>query len=181
MARTISKLSIAAVMTAVCATAAQAHTGHGDVMGFTHGFMHPMGGLDHVAAMLAVGALAVRLGSRALWVVPALFVGLMAVGGAMGLGGYVMPMVEMVILLSGAVIAAMIFAGPRFPYALALTLTGFFALAHGMAHGAEMPADVSGYTYAAGFMLATAALHVAGMGLGYGLKLQPAKATLDKA
>jgi urease accessory protein len=181
MAHTISRSTVATLITLATATAAGAHTGAGDASGIAHGFLHPVSGLDHVVAMVAVGILAVRLGRRALWVVPALFVAMMAVGGALGFGGYVMPAVEMVIMLSAAAFAAMILAGSRFPYALALTLTAFFAVAHGMAHGAEMPADVSGAGYAAGFLLATALLHIAGMAVGYGLKLNPSRAALDKA
>jgi urease accessory protein len=179
MARTTTRISLATLATLATSAAAQAHAGVGDASGLAHGFLHPVGGWDHVVAMVAVGMLAARLGRRALWVVPALFVALMAVGGAMGFGGYVMPQVEMVILLSGAVVAAMIAAGRRFPYALALTLTSFFALAHGMAHGAEMPADVSGLSYAAGFLLATALLHAAGMAVAYGLKLNPARPVME--
>ena len=43
-------------------TAAFAHTGHGDVSGFLHGFMHPVGGIDHILAMVAVGVFAFVLG-----------------------------------------------------------------------------------------------------------------------
>ena len=71
--------------------AALAHTGHGDTGGFAHGFMHPIGGLDHVLAMVAVGLYAALLGGRALWLVPATFIGVMAIGGALGIAGYPCP------------------------------------------------------------------------------------------
>jgi urease accessory protein len=180
MAKLIFTASLTTATFMTLATAAEAHVGQGATTGLAHGFMHPLSGLDHMAAMVAVGMLAVRLGRRALWVVPALFVAFMALGGALGLEGVMMPQVEMVILLSSAVFAAMILAGPRFPQALALTLTGFLALAHGMAHGAEMPGNIGGIAYASGFLLATAFLHGAGLAIGTALKLSPAQAALDK-
>ena len=68
-------------------TAALAHTGAGDASGFLHGFMHPIGGVDHVLAMVAVGVFAYVLGGRALWLVPLSFVGMMAVGFLVGIAG----------------------------------------------------------------------------------------------
>ena len=145
---------------------ALAHTGHGDAHGFVAGFLHPVGGLDHVLAMVAVGLFAAHLGGRALWAVPATFVALMAVGGALGMNGVAVPFVETGIALSVVVFGLVLAMGLALPIGLAMGLVGFFAIFHGHAHGAEMPADVSGATYAAGFLLATAALHAAGVGLG---------------
>src|SRR5690349_24680417 len=81
-------------------TAALAHTGHGDTSGFVHGFMHPVGGLDHVLAMVAVGVFAFVLGGRALWLVPLSFVGMMAVGFVLGINGVTLPYSELAIALS---------------------------------------------------------------------------------
>jgi urease accessory protein len=167
-------LKTAAVTTAVLsafATSATAHTGMGVTMGFAHGFIHPLTGIDHLAAMFAAGLLAVRLGRRALWAVPAMFVSFMAVGGALGMAGIMMPSVELVIMLSAAVFAVMVLAPRRFPAALAMVLTGFFAVAHGMAHSAEMPDSANAFLYAAGFVLATALLHCAGIATGFALGL----------
>lgn len=148
--------------------AAFAHTGHG-ASGFTDGFVHPLGGLDHVLAMVAVGLLAANLGGRALWLVPAAFVAVMAAGGALGIAGVNVPFVETGIATSIVVLGLAVALRISVPTIAAMTLVGFFAIFHGHAHGAEMPTDGSALTYAAGFLLATALLHAAGIALGLGI------------
>lgn len=149
-------------------TAAFAHPGHGEAIGFVSGFMHPMGGLDHVLAMLAVGVFAFVLGGRALFLVPAAFVAMMAAGFLMGVGHVEMPFVELGIALSSVVIGAAAAWGKPMPVAGAMALVGSFAIFHGHAHGTEMPATAEGLEYAAGFMAATALLHVAGIAAAIG-------------
>jgi urease accessory protein len=146
--------------------AALAHTGHGDTGGLAHGFMHPLGGLDHVLAMVAVGLFAAHLGGRALWLVPAAFVTAMAAGGALGMAGVAVPLVEIGIALSVVVLGLAVALRLNVPTLAAMALVGIFAIFHGHAHGAEMPQDASGYAYAAGFIAATALLHGAGIALG---------------
>lgn len=148
------------------APAAFAHTGHGDVSGFAHGFAHPLGGLDHLLAMVTVGVFAWQLGGRALWLLPASFLVAMAAGGALGIGGLPVPFVETGIALSVVVLGAAVAFGVRAPLAMAMGLAGVFAVFHGYAHGAEMPAGAGGAAYAAGFVAATALLHLAGLGAG---------------
>ncbi|WGD30139.1 HupE/UreJ family protein [Ancylobacter sp. WKF20] len=144
-----------------------AHTGHGEADGLVHGFMHPVGGLDHVLAMVAVGIFAAQLGGRAIWAVPATFVALMALGGFLGMAGIDVPFVELGITLSIVVLGGAVALGwKNWPLGAAMAVVGVFAIFHGHAHGAEMPADASSLAYAAGFMLATALLHMAGIGLG---------------
>jgi urease accessory protein len=143
-----------------------AHTGHGDTSGFAHGFNHPIGGLDHVLAMVAVGLYAAMLGGRALWLVPGTFVTVMALGGALGMAGYALPYTEIGIALSVIVLGLAVAFRIGVPTLAAMALVGLFAIFHGHAHGAEMPLDLSGYEYAAGFLLATALLHGAGIALG---------------
>lgn len=156
-----------AALLAFSPSLAFAHPGHGEAVGFSHGFLHPIGGLDHVLAMVAVGIFAANLGGRALWAVPATFVALMAVGGALGMYGVAVPFVEIGIAASVIVLGGAVALGwKNWPLGAAMALVGFFAVFHGHAHGAEMPADASALTYAAGFMLATALLHVAGIGAG---------------
>jgi len=150
----------------LAATAAQAHTGGGDAIGFVHGFTHPIGGVDHVLAMVAVGLFAAHLGGRALWLVPLAFVAMMGVGGAFGMAGANLPFVEIGIGLSVVVLGIAVAVGFRLPTAGAMALVGFFAIFHGHAHGAEMPATASALEYGLGFILATAALHASGIGLG---------------
>jgi urease accessory protein len=147
-------------------SAALAHTGHGHASGFTHGFMHPIGGLDHVLAMVAVGLYGAMIGGRALWLVPATFIVVIAAGGALGAAGYVLPYAEIGIAASVVVLGLAVAFRLSVPALAAMALVGFFAVFHGHAHGAEMPEDAAGYTYAAGFMLATAMLHCAGIAVG---------------
>lgn len=158
-------LSAAAAVLVLIPGVAAAHTGHGDASGFTHGFMHPVGGLDHVLAMLAVGLYAGLLGGRAMWGVPATFVAVMAIGGALGAAGVALPYVEIGIGLSVVVLGLAVALRLPLPMAGAMALVALFAVFHGHAHGAEMPQDASGTAYAAGFMLATALLHGTGIAL----------------
>lgn len=160
------RLSFAAAAAVLAPTAAFAHPGHGDALGFAHGFLHPISGLDHVLAMVAVGLFAANLGGRALWAVPATFMALMAAGGVLGMTGVAVPYVETGIALSVLVLGAVVALGARWPVGVATALVGVFAIFHGHAHGAEMPVDATGAVYAAGFLTATAMLHLAGLGLG---------------
>jgi urease accessory protein len=163
--------SIFAVIAALIATssAAHAHTGIGDTTGFAHGFLHPLSGIDHELAMIAVGLFAAHLGGRALWLVPLSFVSMMAVGGALGMAGVDLPFVELGIGLSVVALGAAVAFRFDLPTGTAMGLVGFFAIFHGHAHGAEMPDTASGFAYGGGFVLATALLHVAGIALGVGI------------
>jgi len=156
-----------AIAAALLPSAAFAHTGVGETSGFAHGFGHPISGLDHILAMVLVGILAFQLGGRALWLVPATFVLVMVGGGALGVAGIDVPFVEIGIALSVVVFGVTVALGVKAPVAIAMALVGLFAVFHGHAHGAEMPEDTGGLAYAAGFMIATALLHVAGIGIGF--------------
>jgi urease accessory protein len=147
-------------------TPALAHTGIGDTTGLARGFSHPVGGVDHVLAMVAIGLLAALMGGRALWLVPISFVGMMALGGAVGMAGIGIPFVEIGIGLSVVVLGAAVALRAEMPVVAAMALVGLFAIFHGHAHGAEIPDTVSGFEYGIGFVLAAALLHVAGIGLG---------------
>lgn len=166
MKRAIIILAAASVLAPV---AALAHTGAGDTHGVVHGFMHPVTGLDHVLAMVAVGILAALLGGRAIWLVPASFVALAAAGGLLGVQGVPVPFVEFGISASVVLLGLAIALQARLPLGWTVGLVGLFGLYHGYAHGAEMPADASGFAYGAGFLAATAMLHIAGIGLGLGI------------
>jgi urease accessory protein len=146
-------------------TAAFAHSGSGHVHGFADGFAHPLGGLDHILAMLSVGVLAWQLGARATWLLPTSFLCLMALGAARALGGAPLPFLELGIGGSVIVFGSWLALGAKAPLPAAMTLVGAFAIFHGYAHGADMPFDDSSMTYAAGFMGATALLHATGLAL----------------
>jgi len=148
--------------------AALAHTGAGEAHGFLHGFAHPAGGLDHVLAMVAAGVLAACLGGRARWLVPAVFVLMMVAGAAWALAGFELSFVEAGIALSVVASGLALAIRPNVPAGIAAALAGIFAVFHGYAHGAEIPADVSGFAYGAGFVLATALLHLTGIALWLG-------------
>lgn len=150
----------------VLPTAAFAHTGVGGAHDIAHGFMHPLLGLDHILAMVAVGILAACLGGRALWLVPASFVLVMALAGVAGAVGVNIPYVEIGVVCTVIVLGLMIAFGMRLPLSAAVALVGFFAIFHGHAHGAELPEDSSGIAYGVGFLFATAMLHALGIGIG---------------
>ena len=158
------RLLLAVAMLALFPSLAWGHSGPEHALGFVHGFEHPMGGLDHVLAMVAVGVFAFVLGGRALWMVPLAFVSMMIVGFGAGIAALPIPFVELGIALSSLVIGGAAALGRPMPVAAAMSLVGVFALFHGHAHGAEIPGGANGWGYAAGFALATAALHLGGAG-----------------
>lgn len=143
-----------------------AHTGVGNTAGFLHGFGHPIGGLDHILAMVAVGVWAAQIGGKATWAAPTTFVGVMVIGGVLGTSGVAVPFVEQGIVMSVLILGVLIAAAARLPFVLSMTIVGLFAVFHGHAHGAEMPDVASGLIYGIGFALATALLHLCGIGVG---------------
>ena len=158
-------IALAAVLAPI---SAWAHVGVDSTSGFSHGLLHPIGGLDHVLAMVAVGMFAANLGGRALWAVPATFVTVMAVGGFLGIHHLGLPYVEIGIGLSVVILGLVVALQVRWPVAAAMALVGVFAVFHGHAHGSEMPLDAAGANYAAGFLIATALLHAVGIAIGIG-------------
>ena len=153
-----------------------AHTGVGQTSGFIAGFSHPIGGADHLLAMIAVGLWAAQMGGRAVWVVPSTFVSMMIVGGVLGMSGVPVPYIEEGILVSVLVLGVLIAGAFRLPLVISGILVGVFAVFHGHAHGAEMPVAIGAISYSAGFVLATALLHVVGILSGIGLQ----KLNVDK-
>jgi urease accessory protein len=160
------RIVLVAVALAATAMPALAHTGVGATSGLAAGFTHPLLGLDHLLAMIAVGLFAASRGGKALWLVPLAFVAMMAASGLLAMAGIGLPMVELGIALSVVVLGAAVALRLSLPVAGAVALAGVFALFHGHAHGAEMPAGASALTYALGFVLATAMLHAVGVGIG---------------
>jgi urease accessory protein len=156
---------------------ALAHAPGAGEAGLAAGFAHPLLGLDHVLAMVAVGLWASQLGGRALWLVPASFVLLMAAGAGLGVGTS-LPTVELGILGSLIVLGALVAFSARLPVAVGALIVGVFAIFHGHAHGAEMPGSAS-LLYVAGFLAATALLH--GIGVVVGLSSQRTAAWLVRA
>lgn len=145
---------------------AHAHPANSTATGWAAGLTHPLLGLDHLIAMIAVGIWAAQMGRRARWVVPAAFVTIMACGAALGSRGFVPPVVELMISSSVLVFGLLIAVAARLPLAINVALASFFALFHGMAHGAEMPVATGASAYVTGFIVATAVLHASGYFLG---------------
>ena len=139
--------------------------------GFLSGFAHPLFGLDHLLAMVAVGLLSVQIGGRAIWTVPAAFVAVIGVGGGLGLTGVPLPQVEGVIALSVVALGLAVAAERAWPTPLAMVFVAVFALFHGHAHGEEIPRLASPGAYVSGFMIATALLHLTGVGIGEACRL----------
>lgn len=151
---------------AVTAPSVFAHSGGAHVHSLFEGLQHPLTGWDHLLAMLAVGVWSAQQGGRRMWALPMAFVAAMALGGVLGMAGYGGGWVETGIALSVAVFGLLIALAARLPVAVGLIACGAAAMSHGMAHGAELPPAGGAVGYAAGFLIATASLHLAGIGLG---------------
>lgn len=154
--------------------AASAHAIGG--RGFEAGLLHPVFGLDHLLAMLAVGIVSVQIGGRAVWSVPATFVCVMLAAGAWGMQGLPLPLTgagggtEFGIRLSVVALGLVIALGGGLDVLAALPVVAFFAVFHGYAHGIEMPALASPWLFASGFACGTIAIHLAGVAIGFAFK-----------
>jgi urease accessory protein len=159
----------ALVMTMLIVISAEpllAHDQFGQAQGFLAGLRHPVSGLDHVFAMIAVGLWGAQLGAPAVWLLPVTFPMVMAVGGFLALGGIPLPGVEIGIAMSALLMGLLVASAAKPPLAAAAVIVGFFAIFHGHAHGTELPAGQSGLAYSIGFVVATGALHASGIVLG---------------
>ena len=159
------QLAITAGALAAATVPAFAHVGPGDHDSFFAGFSHPLLGLDHIAVMVAVGLWAATIGGRALWAVPAAFVGAMVAGFVLSLTGLSLPFAEPMVLASVVVLGLLIATAARLPVGVGAMLVGVFALFHGFAHGGELGAATA-LPFGVGFVLATTLLHGAGIGAG---------------
>lgn len=134
--------------------------------GFLTGFVHPLSGWDHMLAMVAVGLWGAFLGRPAIWQLPVVFPIVMALGGVLGIAGVMLPLVEVGIAASALILGLMIVLAVRPPLWVAGAVVGAFAVFHGHAHGTELPHAANGLSYAAGFVVATGLLHLAGIAFG---------------
>ena len=146
--------------------AAWAHVESGQAGGFASGLLHPVSGLDHVLAMVAVGLWGAQLGPPAMWLLPVAFPMMMALGGMLGLIGIPVPGIEIGIAVSGIVLGALILGQMKMPTPVALGIVAFFAIFHGHAHGTELAAGQNAILYSLGFVIATGTLHAVGITLG---------------
>lgn len=148
----------------------EAHTYGAYGAGFGAGFLHPFGGIDHVLAMLGVGFWAGKMGNSAAWKMSAAFLLMMAAGGVMGMAEFSLPFAEAGIALSVLVIGIVVAYSWNPGPAIGVLLSGFFALFHGYAHGAELPQAAFPANYGAGFVLATAFLLISGFALAFAIR-----------
>jgi len=163
--QTTRRLAVLSLLLLLPATV-HAHSETGTIGGFESGFLHPLTGLDHIAAMVAVGIWGAYLRAPAMWLLPVIFPVVMAFGGALGVLGVPLPGVEMCIALSAVALGLMVAFAARPPLWVAAVLVGFFAIFHGHAHGTELPKSANAMTYAVGFVIATGLLHLSGIALG---------------
>lgn len=161
------KLSAPLALLPAMASAHPGHDGGHDLTwDFSGGFDHPLTGLDHVLAMIAVGIWAAQVGGRARWLVPATFLAMMTLGVSAGGQGSVIAGVEQLLAMSLLVFGLMIALGRRMPLGAGMVFTALFAFFHGFAHGEAIPPESSGLSYALGFLTATMLLLGAGFALG---------------
>jgi len=168
MKQTLFTRSITALALTLIAAPAMAHVDPAEHGSVAAGFTHPIFGTDHVLAMIAVGLWAAMLGGRTAWAVPAAFVGAMALGFGLSLIGLPLPVVEPLILASVIVMGLLVALAVKVPMTTGIAVVAVLAVFHGHAHGSEM-GGAGPLAYLAGFVGATALLHMTGVALGLGL------------
>lgn len=156
-------LGIVFLFAALLPAIAQAHPEEDGVANLASGFFHPLGGLDHILAMVAIGIWAAQMGGKGRWLLPTAFVVLMIVGGVLGMAVPGVPLIEQGIMASIFVLGALIAWARPLPFWAGALIAGGLALFHGYAHGVEMPAVGSAWEYGFGFALGTIMLHTAGL------------------
>lgn len=160
---TVLPAALTAIALVGFAAPASAHIGSAPATSALAGFLHPLSGVDHVLTMVSVGTMAALVGGRALWSVPLAFIAVMALGAVAGGAGYALPMVELGIALSVLMLGLATAVGRSMPESVAVSLAAVFAVFHGHAHGSEMGVTISAVQFGAGFVVATALLHGAGL------------------
>jgi urease accessory protein len=175
-----ARASVLAAWVAVPSLAC-AHAEGGRAEGLLAGLQHPVSGLDHVLAMVAVGLWGAQLGAPAIWVLPVTFPVVMALGGLLGLLGIPLPGVEAGIAVSALVLGIAVSTAWRPPLFAAAAVVGLFAVFHGHAHGTELPPGSNGLLYSLGFVTATGMLHAAGIGMGTLQRWEVGQITLKAA
>jgi urease accessory protein len=163
--RFFTTISLAAAV-GVSAAPAFAHEQAGVAGGLLSGLLHPLSGLDHLVAMVAVGLWGAQLGAPAIWALPIIFPIVMAMGGVLGVLHVPLPAPETAIALSALALGGAVATKLRAPFAAAGAMVAFFAVFHGHAHGAELPSAANPLAYGVGFVSATGLLHACGIAIG---------------
>jgi urease accessory protein len=166
MSSRVSPRLVVALAALALAHPALAHEQVGVAGGLASGLLHPLTGMDHLIAMVAVGIWGAQLGAPAIWVLPITFPLVMAFGGVLGVLHVALPMPEAAIALSALVLGAAVAIRLRLPFAAAAVVVAVFAVFHGHAHGTELPGSANPLAYGAGFVVATGLLHLCGILIG---------------
>ncbi len=156
---------LAATFLLAASGSAFAHPGH-DTSGFSAGLLHPFSGLDHLLAMVAVGLWAAQGGDRKIWLLPAAFMTMLAIGAVTAMHWQSLPLVEAGIATSVLALGLLVALSLQLPVAPSMAVTALFGFMHGYAHGLELPLSASPAAYALGFLAATATLHLGGIAAG---------------
>ncbi|WP_257167071.1 HupE/UreJ family protein [Bradyrhizobium sp. SRS-191] len=162
----LQTVASAALLSALSASPLLAHEQAGVGGGLASGLLHPLTGLDHLVAMVAVGIWGAQLGGVAIWVLPVVFPLVMAFGAVLGILKIGLPVPELVIALSALVLGLAVALRIRVPFAAAAAIVAIFAVFHGHAHGAELPSSANPLAYGCGFVVATGLLHACGITIG---------------
>lgn len=172
MRKFVARIFFATLLAGI-SSSAFAHPGH-NVSGLAAGLMHPFSGLDHLLAMVAVGLWAAQGGGRKVWLLPATFMTMLAVGAGLAMQWQALPMVEAGIATSVLALGLLVALSMQLPAVLAVAVTALFGLLHGYAHGLELPESAAPVSYALGFLAATAVLHASGIAVGMAARRQHA-------
>jgi len=177
----MTRIAMIVLVTVAMTSSSLAHTADGLAEGFAGGFLHPLLGPDHIAAMLAVGLWGAFLGAPAIFLLPVLFPLVMAAGGVLGILGVPLPGIEIGIAVSAIVLGLMVALAAKPHIAVAAIIVGAFAMFHGHAHGTELPDGANALAYALGFVIATGLLHLAGIGFGLLAQYPPGRIAVRAA
>ncbi|MCK5360627.1 MAG: HupE/UreJ family protein [Gammaproteobacteria bacterium] len=152
---------LAVVTLLMAAPLAEAHTGLSQ-NSFFSGLSHPLLGLDHLLAMLAVGLWAGKMGGRARWGLPLMFIFTLSLSAMAAQNFASLQLVDHGIAVSLLLLGLLLVFTIKLPVLLGLLAVSFFAVFHGVAHGTEWPVAASPFLYVSGFIATTVLI----MGIG---------------
>jgi urease accessory protein len=140
---------------------------HGSSLGgaFGAGLLHPLTGLDHLLAMVALGLWISSAAARERLFIAGTFAAAMLLGGALSFAVPDVPAVEFIIASSVIVLGLLVATARRSTLVPAIAAAAGFALFHGYAHGTEM-GSMAAVPYFAGFAATSAALVAGAAWLG---------------
>ena len=168
MKRILALLS--AVSLSGLSSVASAHALHDSGASFFAGFAHPLLGLDHVLAMLAIGLGASQMLMRSAWPVPAAFAVAITAGALLAPSMIPAPVLEWLVVGSVCALGLLVLSKQHVRMGYGYAVITVFAFVHGAAHAVEQPAEFSTVAYLAGVLLASTALQIVGAAIASLLK-----------